>query len=211
MAWPTSGDMNIPNVFIRFTPNCAFIRNCGMKIAELSGIMSLHLTSRLIKAKGGFTLVEMMIVIAIIAIGSAIAIPAYNSTIKPTADLNGAARQLYSDMQLTRLRAVSENVYYGLAFSGGPGYVVFRDNNSDSQRNAGDQDIKTVNLAKDYPNVQYDSAKGGGDGISFANEAFSMTTRALATNGGTVFLVNRKGEGREIVVNTMGAVRIVKY
>ena len=66
-------------------------------------------------------------------------------------------------------------------------------------------------LGQDYPNVQYDSAKGGGDGISFANEAFSMTTRALATNGGTVFLVNRKGEGREIVVNTMGAVRIVKY
>jgi prepilin-type N-terminal cleavage/methylation domain-containing protein len=161
----------------------------------------------------GFTLVELMVVIGIIALGLAIGIPTYNLTIKPTARLNGAARQLYSDIQLARLQAVSENGRCGLAFSAGPTYTVFRDNNpANSQYDAGnEQVIKSVNLANEYPNVQFDTSQGGGDGISFADNSFSMTPRGLATIQGTVYLINEKGEGRSIVVNNMGSVRLEKY
>lgn len=174
--------------------------------------MGAYLMSRLIKAKSGFSLVELMVVVAIIGLGLAIGIPTYNSTIKPTAHLNAAARLVYSNTQLARLRAINQNVRCGLAFYTGPDrYIVFIDNNSNSQRDGGDQDIKTVNLADDYPSVQYDTANGGGDGISFANNAFAMAPRALATTGGGVFLKNTKGEGREIVVTITGSVRIVEY
>jgi Tfp pilus assembly protein FimT len=154
-----------------------------------------------------------MIVICIIAIGLAIGIPVYNRTIKPTASLNGAVRQLHSDVQLARLRAVSGNVRCGLAFTAGPGYTVFKDNNpANSQYDAGtEQVIKTVNLANEYPSVQFDTSQGGGDGISFTNNSFSMTPRGLATIGGTVYLINEKNEGRRIVVNNMGGVRLEKY
>ena len=186
-----------------------------MKIAAQCGIMSAFLRSRRIKAKNGFTLVEMMVVISIIAVGLVIGIPVYNITIKPTAHLNGAARQLYSDVQLARFRAVSENVRYGLAFSAGPAYAVFKDNNPpNSQYDAGaEQVVKTVNLANEYPNVQFDTSEGGGDGISFANNSFSMTSRGLATIGGQdiVYLINERNKGRRIVVNNMGGVRIEEY
>jgi Tfp pilus assembly protein FimT len=137
----------------------------------------------------------------------------YNRTIKPTARLNGAARQLYSDLQLARLQAVSDNVRCGLAFSAGPAYTVFKDNNpANSQYDAGtEQVVKTVSLTNEYPNVQFDTSQGGGDGISFSNNSFSMTPRGLATIGGTVYLINEKNEGRKIVVNNMGGVRLEKY
>ena len=179
--------------------------------------------SRLIKANSGFTLVEMMIVIGIIGFTLAIAIPTYHLTIKPTAHLNGAARQLYGDIQLARLQAVSENVRCGLAFSAGPGYTVFRDNNppdsqydyTDDGDDTNDEEvIKIVNLVNEYPNVVFDSGAGtSGDGVdSFgANNSTSMTPRGLATKNGSVYLINEKNEGRKIVVNQMGGVRLEKY
>jgi len=166
--------------------------------------------SHVTKPEGGFTITELIVVLGIIGIGLVIGVPAYNVTIKPTADLNGAARQLFSDIQLTKLRAVSENVNYGLDFAAGPSYIVFIDNNGDSQRNGGDQDIKTVNLKADYTTVELDTAKGGGDGISFTNNALAMTSRGLPTGAGSVFLTNSKGEEREISVNIMGGARIKK-
>jgi Tfp pilus assembly protein FimT len=171
--------------------------------------------SRLVRANSGFTLAELMLVIGITTVTLAIAIPAYHLNIKPTAHLNGAARQLHGDIQLARLRAVSESTQCGVAFSAGPSYTVFRDNNpANAQYDAGTEDvIKTVNLVNEYKNVQFDTSEGGGDGISFANNSFSVTPRGLKDLGGedTVSLVNEKGEGRRIVVNSMGGVRLEKY
>jgi type IV fimbrial biogenesis protein FimT len=183
-----------------------------MKIAAHSGIMTAFFTSRRIKAQKGFSVVELMIVIAIIGVGLIIGIPTYNTTIKPTARLNGAGRQLYSDVQFARLQAIKDNVRCGIAFSAGPTYTVFIDNSpANSQYDGGEEVIKTVNLANEYTKVQFDTSRGGGDGISFTNNSFSIRPRGLATNSGSVFLVNEKDEGREIFVNTMGTVRIVKY
>ncbi len=167
--------------------------------------------SRLIKANSGFTLVELMVVIAIMAVSLIIAIPTYHFSIKPTVSLNGAARQLYSDVQLTRLRAVSDNTRCGLFFFAGPGYTIFRDNNKNSKYDAGDEVLKTVDLSREYPKVQFDTSQGGGDGINFANNSFSMTAKGLATLDGEVYLINNKGKGRRIDVNIMGGVRLAKY
>ena len=172
--------------------------------------------SRLIKANSGFTLVELMVVIAIISVSLIIAIPTYHLTIKPTVSLNGAARQLYSDVQLTRLRAVSDNTRCGLVFfAAPPRYTIFRDSNNNSQYDAGEEVIKTVDLSKEYPKIQYDTSQGGGDGISFVNNSFSMTSKGVAAiqgaTDGKVYLINNKGKGRRIDVNIMGGVRLEKY
>lgn len=177
--------------------------------------MTFPFLSRVIRTRTGLTIVELMIGMAIMVIVMAIAIPSYNRTIKPTADLKGAARRLYSDVQLARLRAVSRNIRHGLDFYAPECYRVFVDNNFNAQYDAGDQEVKVVNLANDYPNVQFDTSQGGGDGVSFATDSFAMTSRGLpagvATGQDSVFLKNGKGEGRQIVVNTMGGVRIQPY
>lgn len=207
-----------------------FLYNCrkhslpwihGTKIALQSSIMRSLCASRNIN-NSGFTMVELVVVVVILAMVAAIGIPTYHLTIKPTAQLNGAARQLHSDIQLARLWAVSRNVRCGVVLSAGPSYIVFVDSDKDSQYDYTDDGddtndeevIKTVNLGNEYLGVQFDTSKGGGDGIEFDNNSFAMMPRGVAADivgDKSVFLVNEKGEGREIVINGMGGVRLEKY
>lgn len=174
--------------------------------------------SQPVRADGGFTLTELMVVVAIMAATAIIAIPAYHLNIKPTAHLNGAARQLQGDIQLARLWAVSRNARYGLDFdSTGDDYIVFEDANSNYAYDAGETVEKRIQFAADfgYGTIHFDTAYGG-DGVTFDTgggvvNSFSFSSRGLPWPGGTIYLKNEKGEGRRIVVNTMGGARLYKY
>jgi prepilin-type N-terminal cleavage/methylation domain-containing protein len=163
----------------------------------------------------GFSLVELIVVVGIISLGVMIGIPTYNTTIRPTADLNAAARRLYSDIQDARMMAIRNNTRYGLAFFSGPDrYILFVDNaTANGQYDSGEQTIRTLTLADEYGSIVFDTgcAGCGGDGITFAGNAFSMNTRALASTGGAIYLKNKKNEGRTVTVNTMGSVQIAEY
>jgi type IV fimbrial biogenesis protein FimT len=71
-----------------------------------------------ILATKGFSLLELMVVIAIIAIASAIAIPNLFSDI-PKYNLGAGARELLSAMQLARMTAIKENSNVVLSFNSG--------------------------------------------------------------------------------------------
>jgi Tfp pilus assembly protein FimT len=191
-----------------------------MKIASYNATMRIVFVPRLIKAQRGFTLINLVVAISIMLISLAVGIPAYNRTIKPTAELNGAARQLFSDIQLARLQAVSENIRIGFDFDSTPDdYIVFRDMDSNSQYSAGDDIVKRVQFAAGlgYGNVSFDTSQGGGDGVSFNTgtfeNSFSFSSRGLPWPNGTVFLRNQKNpaEGRKVLVNTMGGVNVEEY
>jgi prepilin-type N-terminal cleavage/methylation domain-containing protein len=64
----------------------------------------------------GFSLIELIIVIAIISIGATIAVPQFRSYQYNT-NLKEAARDIASDISLYRQRAVSENVQYRIIFN----------------------------------------------------------------------------------------------
>ena len=68
-----------------------------------------------LKKRNGFTLVEMMIVIAIFAILAAIAIPSFGIYTRNKA-LQSAARELAADIELVRQRAKADSTTYTLQF-----------------------------------------------------------------------------------------------
>ena len=71
----------------------------------------------------GFTLVEMMVVIAIMAIVSAIAVPnlySYAAGMK----LRSASRDLYSTLQKTRMNAIRQNARWAVEFTSSTYRVV---------------------------------------------------------------------------------------
>ena len=75
-----------------------------------------------VKDKRGFTLLEMMIVVALIAILSAVAVISIKSNM-PQYYLSGAARQVLTDLMLARSKAVSNNTATSVTFSS-TGYSI---------------------------------------------------------------------------------------
>ena len=191
----------------------------GTKIASYASVMRSLSALRTFKGNSGFTMVELIVVVVILTLVVGIGVPTYHLTIKPRAHLKGATRQLYSDIQLARLRAVSRNVRCGVVFTAGPSYTLFVDEDSDSQYDYTDDGdptndeevIKTFNLGTEYLGVQYDTAHGGGDGIDFANSSFSFSPRGLPNPDGDIYLKNSKGEGRRLILNLMGGLSVEEY
>lgn len=85
-----------------------------------------------IKQAKGFSLIELIIVIAILGIVSAIAAPNFNKYRQNT-NLKEAARDLASDISLYRQRAVAENIHYQIVFNqAANNYTVQRETTSGS-------------------------------------------------------------------------------
>ena len=112
----------------------------------------------------GFSLFELMVVVAIIAVAAGIILPVYFS-MKPTIRVNGAARQIMGDLMWAKMRAVSENNDYVIAF-GTPNailtnntYYIYDDDDGDLDLtdldNETDKLVKTVVISDEYEGVGY--------------------------------------------------------
>jgi prepilin-type N-terminal cleavage/methylation domain-containing protein len=64
----------------------------------------------------GFTLIELMAAIGVASILMAIAIPSFLSTL-PSLRLTDAARQVATDLQQIRMKAIAQNIPYQITFS----------------------------------------------------------------------------------------------
>jgi len=93
------------------------------------GERKMRVSQMLRKRQSGFTLIEMMIVIAVLAIMSAIAIPNFMSLL-PGMRLNGAARQVMGDLMAARMNAVKLNKRTKVFFSSSQ-YSIRDDANND--------------------------------------------------------------------------------
>ncbi|MDY0188167.1 MAG: GspH/FimT family pseudopilin [Syntrophus sp. (in: bacteria)] len=129
----------------------------------------------------GFTLIELMVVIAIMAIMAAIAAPNFKSFMAQRR-LNGAARQVMSDLMAARMKAVTINQKVKVSFTGNHAYEIWNDANSNGTvaDNEGDDVAKDIQV--DYHDVTFSST---------ANPVFDPrgTAAALAT----VTLTNSAG------------------
>lgn len=78
------------------------------------------------RTSSGFTIMELMFVLAIGAIVASIAVPSFSSW-RSRAKLNYAARVLRGDLEMAKSRAMRENNFVALKFVDANSYQVFID------------------------------------------------------------------------------------
>lgn len=74
----------------------------------------------------GFTIMELMVVVLLASVIMAIATPSYTVWLR-SYRLTAGARQVASDMQLARMKAISQNTQYRLNFQSSTTYVFEKD------------------------------------------------------------------------------------
>jgi prepilin-type N-terminal cleavage/methylation domain-containing protein len=134
---------------------------------------------------GGFTLIELLAAIGVASILMAIAIPSFLSTL-PGLRLTDAARQVATDLQQTRMKAIAQNIPYQISFSTST-YVLQKCNGS---------------CTNDSGNIALP------DGITVtASTAPQFQPRGTAAADATITLSNGSSSTR-VCVKTVGRVNI---
>jgi len=148
----------------------------------------------------GFTLVEMIVVIAIMGIVSAVAIPNFYSYAAGMR-LRSASRDLYSTLQSTRMKAVRQNTRWAVQFDA-PTPTNYRviDCGIDNICGNGDDSLKIpTSISQQYAGVSM-SQNFAGNRVEFNSEG--------TCNLGTVALTNASGGASSVEVTVSGRVRV---
>jgi len=186
----------------------------------------------MMRQEKGFTIVEVCIVIAVIGVLAAFAIPNFLNWL-PKMRVNSAARDLVSEMQLTRMQAVSERNNYVITFNiGSNQYSIYDDDDNDFATAGAESGelVKTVNIGTDNPGVQFGYISGTqkptGGSITTA-VAFGSTSSPIretfkpngaASLSGSVYLIPTKDiaagkteRQRAITVILTGRIKLWRY
>lgn len=179
-----------------------------------------------LRDKAGFTITELLIVVALLGVMAAVAIPNIISWI-PAMRVNSAARDLASEMQLARMKAVSERNDYVITFdTTNNQYSIYDDDDSDFSTS--NVLVKTVDIDTEHKGIQfgYVSGQTSTSGTAISNSVtFTGTPRRVAfePNGtanknGSVYLIptediasSRKDRQRAITVIQTGRIKLWRY
>ena len=169
-------------------------------LSDLCGLCErkMRVSQMLRKRQSGFTLIEMMIVIAVFAIVAAIAIPNFMSWL-PGMRLNGAARQVMGDLMAARMNAVKQNNEFKVFFNspGANQYQILDDDDNDGTADTGEAiTTPAKNIQDNYPDVT----------VSSTNNPIFFP-RGTATGLPTVTLQNSSGT-KTVTVSIAGRVKI---
>ena len=149
--------------------------------------------------RNGFTLIEMIIVIAIMGILFAIAIPQWGRY-RQNADLKTAARNIAADIADIKAKATTERLTYTITFNtAGNDYQITR------EQSPGSGTFSNVGDAKGI----CDSGSGYAVNMTTASFAGSPANRLRfdvrgTTNNGSIFLQNALTSTAEITINITG-------
>ncbi|MHB8137498.1 MAG: GspH/FimT family pseudopilin [Smithellaceae bacterium] len=146
------------------------------------------------KNSGGFSLVELIIVMAIMGIVAAIAAPNF-TRYRDNTNLREAARDIVSDIQFYKQKAVSENVTYRITFSGN-NYTIAKQPPAAWETIA----TKVVGLGNSAIDIYDSSAFPSG---------INLQSRGTITPSGTLKLKHtRRDSEASIKTYTMGRVEV---
>ena len=177
--------------------------------------MNIHREWIKMKNSKGFTLVEVLIVVAIFAIGAAIAIPNIMDMGRRSA-VKSDARQVKDQLAKARIEAIERNSWVTVEYRQvNNDYVIFVDSNPpDYTYNGAEEVIDIVSISSS----RYDITQGGGDGIAIAaGNCIAWDTKGISydniggLSNGSIYLKGENGPGYQIIINQAGNVRIAQY
>ena len=144
----------------------------------------------------GFTLIEMMVVIAVIAVLSAIAVPSFMEYAR-NQRLNGAARQVYTDLMNARQQSVTENKKIIVQFVNNHQYQFVRDNDASETVTTGDETLVLRDIQPEYSDVTFSAG-------------FNPAFRPNGTGKNPVITLTSSSTGKTkcITISTAGRIKI---
>jgi type II secretion system protein H len=152
-----------------------------------------HQTDLTVKTQKGFSLIELVIVIGLIGILSAVTAYSWLGY-RDNANLKAAAREVMSDIASSKQRAVSEGIQYRLTFTA----------NTNNY---------TISAAP-FATAQTKSLTDFGPGLSVsatnftAGQVIFLPRGTLSSNTGTITLTNNRNSTATITINITGRAHV---
>jgi len=177
------------------------------------------MASLFMKKDKGFTLVEMMVVIGIVAIVSAVAIPNYLSYAAGSR-LRSATQEFFSNVKKSQMNAVRyrniknhvlpQNTLWCMQFSQ-IGYQVIncgRDNGRCAAPSSSDDISDTIDLQQSYPGVSFKQEYSGERIVFYPDGTIDDDDNQQTPFNRIYSLKDSKGDELELKFTGAGAVRI---
>jgi len=150
------------------------------------------------KSKSGFTLVEVIIAMGLMAIMAAIATPNVAHYMK-SQRLAGACRQLFTDFTNARSQAISQNNNIIIELTNHKSYRIIRDINNNSTVDTGETGI-TRSIQPMYHDVTFNTGA-----VSFKPIFYPNGTG----NNGTIYVTSSSlSRTKKITISTAGRIKI---
>ena len=160
--------------------------------------------------RSGFTVVELLIAIAMIAVVAAIAVPNFIDWL-PDYRLRSATHDLFSNFQKAKLTAIKRNVNTAVCFHSS-GYVMFVDEDIDFEKDSTEEAVTQVDW-ENYKSISVNAAAITFDSSSGQPCIAFRPTGIPADNGGgfasgTTPISNSNDRTARVIISQAGHIRI---
>lgn len=149
----------------------------------------------------GFSLVELMVVLAVFGIVTAIALPGLNKFLR-SVELNGTVERMATSLRVVRQRAVTENNTYVAVLGADDNISWWDDDDNDGVKDGTEKSGANAPIP-DWMTVTNDG------GNPFASDTLRFLPNGSASQSGTIIFSNADGYQRSLsVIRPTGMVTV---